>query len=651
MLLERLAQARAVLRPPPSLNLWEWADEYRYLSPEASSKPGRWKTSMVEVARGPMEAVTDPTVHTVTMMCCTQLLKTELILNTIGYYAHQDPAPMVVMLPTVHMGETFSKDRIDPMFRDSPKLRGILPPKRARDGGNTLLHKQFPGGHLTIVGANAPGDLAMRPVRIVLCDEIDKYPGSAGDEGDPPTLLGERAATFWNWKQILTCSPTLEPTPDGRGSRIAISYAQSDMRIFVPACPHCGERNEMLWSSVRWPEGRPQEALYHCPSCEQPWSELERRRAIKAARHLPNYGWIATAPFEGHAGFKVSKLASPWEPVSKLAKKFVKAQRSQELLKVFINTQLAETWKDKGEAPDWQRLYNRREDYPRNVVPAGGLLLFAGVDVQRGSGKDGGWLDVLVLAEGRNRERWVIDHRQFLGDTSDENAKDSPWRKLDAMLEEVWPHAHAGVCMQISALGIDSGDQTAVVYRWAQRHSSMRVRVLKGANMAVLVGAAKPVQSDRQGKKSRRGVKLFMVGQNLIKAELYADLRRELPGPDDPMPTGFLHFPQLDDEFFRQLTGEQLVSRLVKGRLVSAWEPTRLRVEALDDAVYARAAAYLHGVDRYTEEHWLAVEESLGISRKADSTKSAAYSGTQHANGAGEQQPERRRSRYWDRER
>lgn len=641
MLLERLAQARSVLRPPPNLNLWQWADEYRYLSPEAASKPGKWKTNQVEVARGPMEAVTDPSVHIVTIMCCTQLMKTELILNTIGYYAHQDPAPMIVMQPTVHMGEAFSKDRVDPMFRDSPKLRGIIPPKKSRDGGNTILHKQFPGGHLTIVGANAPGDLAMRPVRIVLCDEVDKYPGSAGDEGDPITIIGERSATFWNWKQIRTCSPTIEPTPDGRGSRIAMSYAESDMRVFCPACPHCGERAEMLWPSVKWPEGKPEEALYHCPECEKPWTEIERKRAIRATRDMPDLGWIATAPFRGHAGFKVSKLASPWEPVSKLARKFVDAKKSPELLKAFVNTQLAETWKDKGEAPDWQRLYNRREDYATNVVPAGGLLLFAGVDVQRGNNGQG-WIEVVIYAEGRNRERWVIDHRQFPGDTSDENAPDSPWRKVDALLEESWPHAHAGVCMQLSAMGVDSGDQTAVVYRWAQRHSQTRVRVMKGDNMAVMVGAAKPVQSERNGKKAMRGVKLFMVGQNLIKAELYADLRRELPGPDEPMPAGYLHFPQLDDEFFKQLTGEQMVTKTLRGRLVTAWEPTRLRVEVLDCAVYGRAAAYLHGVDRFTEEHWQSIETSLGIGLD-DIDSSAAY----HEQNANDNEPPRRRSSYW----
>jgi phage terminase large subunit GpA-like protein len=635
MLLERLAQARAVLRPPPKLNLWEWADEFRYLSPEAAAKPGKWRTSHVEVARGPMEAITDPSVHIVTVMCCTQLMKTELILNTIGYYVHQDPAPMIVMQPTVHMAEAFSKDRVDTMFRDSPALAGVLPPKKSRDGGNTILHKQFPGGHLTMVGANAPGDLAMRPVRVVLCDEVDKYPGSAGDEGDPITIIGERSATFWNWKQIRTCSPTIE----GR-SRIALSYEESDQRVFEPACPHCGHRAEMLWQQVRWPEDSPESAAYHCPDCDQPWSESERRKTIKAARNLPGYGWTATKPFNGHAGFRVSKLASPWENLGKLARKFVEARKSPELLKAFVNTQLAETWKDKGEAPDWQRLYNRREEYARNLVPVGGLMLFAAADVQKDR------IEVEIKAYGRGLESWSIDYRVFLGDTSDEVAPSSPWRQLDDLLGEAWPHMHAGVCMQLTRLAVDSGYNTQTVYRWASKYSPTRVMVIKGQpEQVVAVAAPKAIQIKANGQKLARGQKLWNVGTNLIKGELYSWLRAEPPTPGEPMPMGFHHWPEHDEEYFRQLCSEIMMVKTVKGRRVYTWEQIRPRNEVLDVHVYCRAAAAAHGLDRYTDSHWLQVEKSLGIGQDDYQHEPTEQTVNKQENAG----RERVRSSYWGR--
>jgi phage terminase large subunit GpA-like protein len=216
----RLIKSRkATLTPSPRLNLVEWADRYRYLSAEASSIPGRWKTGNVEAARGPMLAVTDPRVRKITVMGPTQLLKTELINNVVGYFIDQDPAPMIVMQPTGKMAEAWSKDRLDKMLRDTPALAGRVKDKRSRDSDNTILHKSFPGGHVTVVGSNSPSDLASRPVRVTLCDEVDKYPESAGKEGDPIKLIEERADTFWNSLSIRVCSPTI----NGR-SRIESEY-------------------------------------------------------------------------------------------------------------------------------------------------------------------------------------------------------------------------------------------------------------------------------------------------------------------------------------------------------------------------------------------------------------------------------------------
>ncbi len=613
----RLLQARrSALKPPPKLTLPQWADEYRMLPAESASEPGRWKTSRVAVARGPMEAVSDPVVHTVSVMCCTQLLKTELILNTIGFHVHQDPAPMIVMQPTVDLAEAFSKDRVAPMVRDTPALTGKIADAKSRDSGNTILHKQFAGGHLTMVGANAPGNLAMRPVRIVLCDEVDKYPETAGKEGDPIALLSERAATFWNYKLIFVCSPTIE----GR-SRIALEYESSDQRVFEVDCPHCGHRHEMLWRNVKWPEGKPERAHYHCPECEKPWTEPERQRAIKAAserplvspsvygEHFEGYGWRGTKPFNGHAGFRASKLASPWESVAKLAAKFVKAQASQELLKTFINTQLAETWKEKGEAPDWKRLYERREPYKRNIVPAGGLMLTCGVDVQKDR------LEVEVLAIGPNLQTWSVDYRVFEGDTAALDA--DCWQKLAAMLTEDWPHESAGVCMRLDRMGIDSGYNTQTVYNFVRKHARNhpgRLMATKGQEVgATLIGIPQAKEAKVNGKRANRGVKVWHIGLNIAKSELYGFLRLEMPEDEAAaLPHGWCHFPEYDDEYFKQLTAEQSVAKIVRGYTKHVWEKTRERNEALDCRIIARAVASAFGADRWREAQWNARAAELG---------------------------------------
>lgn len=614
------AARRAALKPPTKMTLTEWADEFRKLPAESAAEPGKWKTSRVGVARGPMEAVTNPLTHTVSVMCCTQLLKTELILNTIGYYVHQDPAPMIVMQPTVELAEAFSKDRVSPMVRDTEAIAGKISDVKSRDGGNTILHKQFPGGHLTMIGANAPGQLAMRPVRVVLCDEVDKYPASAGQEGDPIKLLSERAATFWNYKRIFTCSPTIEPTEHG-GSRIAREYGNSDQRIFEIDCPHCDHRHEMQWRNVMWPEGEPEKALYHCPDCGAALSEPERQRAIKAASerpettpamfgaHYEGYGWRGTKPFKGHAGFRASKLASPWEAMAQLAQKFIEAQASQELLKTFINTQLAETWKERGEAPEWKRLYERREQYKRNLIPMRALMLHAGIDVQKDR------IEVEVVAFGPNRESWSIDYRVFMGDTA--NLDDDCYAQLAAMLTEEWEH-ECGARMRLDRMGIDSGYNTNVVYSFVRKYGvGGRVMATKGQEHSpVLIGIPVAREAKVDGKRAKRGVKVWHIGLNLAKSELYGWLRMERPDDADaPLPQGWCHFPEYSEEYFKMLTAEQNVARYDKRRGITryTWDKIRERNEALDCRIIARAVASAFGVDRWTDTHWQERADFLGV--------------------------------------
>ena len=441
------------LKPPPKLNLVQWADRFRYLSRESSSEPGSWETARVEVARGPMMAVTNSKTHTVTIMCCTQLMKTELLNNIIRYFTHLDPAPILMLLPTEKLAKGWSTERLDKMIRDTPVLAETFGAKKSRDSINTILKKQFPGGFLAIVGANAPTDLSSRPIRILLCDEVDKYPLSAGHEGDPIKLVTERTDTFWNALKVHTCSPTIE----GR-SRIAMEYEQSDKRVYHVPCPHCKAYDEMQWKQVQWEKGKPETAQYFCQHCGEAWSEADRLKAIQRGK------WVATAPFKGHAGFRANKLISPWKPLTFLAAKFLEAKAGgTETLKVFVNTQLAETWKEKGDAPEWERIYERRELYKIGTVPERVLFLTAGVDIQNKR------IEVEVTGWGRGKESWSIDKRVFDGDTATDDSDDSPWKKLDALLNETWGN-EAGQYFGITVMAVDSGYRTQVVYNWCRKY-------------------------------------------------------------------------------------------------------------------------------------------------------------------------------------
>lgn len=329
------------MAPPPRLTVSQWADAYRYLSPEASAEPGRWDTNRAAYQRGIMDAISDPRAETVVIMSSAQVGKTEIVNNLVGYHIHRDPAPILVIQPTTEMCEAWSKDRLAPMLRDSPELRGRVSEAKAKTSGNTLRQKKFPGGHLAIVGANSAAGLASRPIRILCCDEVDRYPASAGSEGDPVKLGTKRTATFWNRKVILVSTPTTAGV-----SRIEKAFLESDQRHFFVPCPHCGDAQRLRWPQVKWTDGDPLSARYHCIACGAGWTDAERWAAVRKGE------WVAEAPFTGTAGFHLNELYSPWRCMAETVRDFLDAKSRPDMLKTWVNTALGETWQEQGDAPD-----------------------------------------------------------------------------------------------------------------------------------------------------------------------------------------------------------------------------------------------------------------------------------------------------------
>ena len=583
--------------PPPNLTISQWADKYRRLSSEASAEPGQWKTSRAQYQKGMMDAISDPTVENVVVMSSSQVGKTELENNALGYYIHQDPAPIMLVMPTERDAETWSKDRFAPMARDTPCLRAKIGDPKSRDGSNKILHKKFPGGHLTIVGANAPSGLASRPIRILLCDEVDRYPASAGAEGDPVNLAKKRTTTFWNRKVVLVSTPTIKGA-----SRIEMAYEQSDQRRYWVPCPACHTMQKLIWAQVKWDKNQPETAHYECEHCQAHWSDSKRWLAVKQGQ------WRAEKPFINTAGFHLNEIYSSWVRLEEMARNFLSAYAmGDQALKTFKNTALGETWEEVGEAPDWQRLYDRREDY--RGVPNGGLFLSAGTDIQKDR------IEVSVWAWGRGKESWLIEHRVLAGET----AYDQVWKDLSSMLNETWTH-ESGAQMPIKRMAVDSGYVTQEVYAWVRQHRQLHVMAVKGvAGGNVLVGLPKAVDVNAKGKRLSRGTKLYTVSGGIAKLELFNNLRQDPPLDEhlelgETYPPGYVHFPKVDGEYCQQLCAEQLVTNADRyGYTKRSWQKIRERNEALDCYVYARAAASVIGLDRFEERHFRVLEKNLGV--------------------------------------
>lgn len=515
-----------------------------------------------------MDAISEPECETVVVMSSAQVGKTEILLNVVGFHVEQDPAPMLVVMPTLEMAQAWSKDRLAPMFRDTPALKGRIADSRTRDSGNTILHKTFPGGHLTASGANSPASLASRPVRIVLLDEVDRYPASAGAEGDPVNLATKRNSTFWNRKRVMTSTPTIKDA-----SRIEAAYEASDKRRFFVPCPDCGEHQILRWSQVQWPsdpEHDPDAAVYVCEHCGSCWDDAARWRAVRAGE------WRATAKFKGTAGFHLNEIYSPWVRLAEMVAAFLEAKKLPETLKTFVNTSLGETWEDKGETVEAEGLMTRGEDYEADLLPEGVVVLTAGVDVQDDR------LEIEIYGEGLDAESWSINYIVLDGDPSGR----ALWDDLEDLLLKEYPHPY-GRTLKVVAAAIDSGGHhTQAVYDFVRPVKMRRRRVWAIKGMG---GAGRNIWPAKPSRNNVGRIALYVIGVDSAKERIYSRLAIEEPGP------GYCHFPDgeiYDERYFAGLTSEKVVTKYSKGFPVRQWTPKskNLRNEPLDCRVYALSA-------------------------------------------------------------
>tara|TARA_X000001388_G_scaffold3779_2_gene2661 strand:- start:337 stop:2184 length:1848 start_codon:yes stop_codon:yes gene_type:complete len=554
-----------IIKPPPELTVSEWADAHRRLSAEASSEAGVWSTSRAEYQRGIMDAISDDGIESVVIMSCAQVGKTEMLLNLIGYVIEQNPCPVLVIQPTLDMAQTFSKDRLAPMLRDTPVLKGKVKDARARDSGNTTLKKNFDGGHITMCGANSPSSLASRPIRLVLFDEVDRFPPSAGSEGDPIELAKARAKTFHDKKFVMVSTPTIEGS-----SRIASAFEETDKREYYVPCHECGEDHVMKWKNVHWEQDKPETACYTCEHCGAIWDDAARYRAIRRGH------WRATAPeVIGRAGFRLSGLYSPWTSLENAVRDFLEAKKLPETLRVFVNTFLGETWTDEGERVDDFDIASHREDYGEKI-PEGVVVLTAGCDVQSDR------LEVEVVGFGRDEESWSVDYRTFYGDPNSAGV----WAELDEYLSLTWERED-GVSLAIKGTCVDSGGHhTQSVYRFCKPRLGKRIYAIKGIG-----GEGKPLISGRPSTNNNLKCKLWSIGVDTAKEIVYSRLKIKEEG------AGYCHFPKhYTDEYFKQLTAEKVVKKYHKGFHRREWIKVRPRNEALDCRVYALAALSILGV-------------------------------------------------------
>lgn len=558
--------------PPPKLTVSQWADRYRKLSREASAEPGQWRTDRAPYQLEIMDAVNDPEIEEIIIMSSSQIGKTEIELNIIGYYIHLDPCPIMVILPNVKpMAEDWSRDRLTPMIRDTEVLAERMNNFKSKKG-NSVLHKKFPGGQIVIAGANSAASLASRPMRILICDEVDRFPASAGNEGDPIGLAEKRTITYWNRKKIYVSTPTIEGA-----SRIEKEYEKGTQEKWCIKCPYCGEYVFINFYGIKFQHEWISEKVvkvwdikFQCPECHHHFDE-------RTWKSQPGK-WVAENPdVRGIRSFHLNAFVSPWYSWDAIIKEWLEAKDEPTKLKVVKNTLFGETWKEKLEVDDEDKLLERREKYEAEL-PEGVLLLTCGVDTQDDR------LEYEIVGWGKGKESWGIEYGFIIGRPDDSTT----WQMLDDRLSKIY-HFADGRGFGIACTCIDSGGHyTTEVYRFCKRNEHRRIVAIKGQGGPGIEFIYKLTRNNKENAL------LVILGVDEGKTNIISALKVKEPGPR------YCHYPDdesrgYDRDYFRGLLSERMVLRKKNGISRYTWEKVseHARNEAFDTRNYAQAALEL----------------------------------------------------------
>lgn len=596
-----------LVAPPRKVSGSEWAPEFIFF-PSDSPTPGRFSLELAPYFPFILDALSNPEVNEVTWQACSQVGKTTFIVIGNLFFAVEMPCPQMVVQPRIEDGQDYSQDKLMAIVRASPRLKNIFGPEKTRSSDNKILKKLYFGGFIKIGGANSPASLAGRTICILWLDEKDRFERSAGKEGDPSALAKKRTVNYHNSKVINTSTPTIK-----KYSIIEKDYERSDQNEFYCECPHCKERITLKFEQLHYDvDDLERSTVYICQLCDSVIEASYKQDLL--ATMIP----IAKKPFKGHMGFKINVLYSPWVPWHKVVEEYLECKDDAEKMKVFTNTALGETWEiNEGEKLDWEILYGRRESYEIGTVPMGGLFLTASADIQKNR------IEVEVKAWGRGKQSYSIDHIVLPGMTRD----DQVWKDLADVLNNTYRHA-SGVELPIRMMAVDSGYNTDKVYEFVRKFPRSKVIPIKGgpSTMITMVNPPKTVDVEKgTGKKKKNGPRVWIVGGDLIKSEFFGNLAKEKPTEDQlknggQYPSGYCHYPQYSEDFFKQLTAEVLVPRKGSGgQIIHEWQKLTndSRNEAIDLHVYNRAVANILGIDRFKESHWASFEEQLGIDSSA----------------------------------
>jgi phage terminase large subunit GpA-like protein len=590
---DRSGEAKDFLRsrymPPPIESGSEWVDKYRYCDDGS-----KYFVSTAEYQRGPLDAITNPNTEEIIIMASVQTMKTEVILNAVGYYAHRDPCSIMWAMPNLSMAKNVSKSRLEPMFQYSPELSGLLSDKRTRDSNNSLDFKKFPGGFIILSGANSPASFSSWPIKIALGDEVDRWGKLIKGEGDILLLFRKRTTRFTNNRKIiLVSSPTEKET-----SRIHPAFMETNQQYFHVPCPHCGSHQVLEFKNLKfeydkqaieelcvaadeagdgdgfnWKKKAIAEhihAYFVCIHCSSIIEHEEKLEMVQKGE------WRAKFPkIVKRQGFHIWQAYSPFVSWSETVAEFLYSHGYPDRMRVFVNTVLGELYENKGQRIEDAPLMDRREVYP-DKLPLKIDSITCGIDVQADR------IECELIGWASDGENWSLGYYVLWGATDKfdklKSDDDETYKQLYPVFDATFVRED-DVILPVDAIGMDTGYNTDNVHDFCEVAGKLyRIFALKGSSTSLKGTLLK------QARAGTRRLKMFLVDGDAAKNIL---LERLAISPGE---RGSAHFPDsYGKEYFMGLTAEEKKTR---GN-VRTWEKVRERNEPVDTRVYAYAALKL----------------------------------------------------------
>lgn len=608
------------LRSEPPMRLSDWAAKHFRMAGESSHQKGAWEAWPFQI--GIMDFMSDDRIEELDVMKSKRVGYTKMVTADIAYCIGHLRRNQAIWQPTDDDRDSYVKSEIDPVLDQIEAVRKAR--KMGRGSEDTIKLKQFRDSALHMLGGKAARAYRRITVARARIDEWDAFDQNIEKSGDPGGLAKGRLEGAPYPKFIGGTTPRIKGLSHVER---AVENAEGFVRFHID-CPLCGVEHPLTWGGkdklhgFKWTKGQPETVQHMCPHCRgfitqadyllngQPrdgvWVCQKTAKRYGADRIWRDQAGMPCRPPKT-LGVHVWSAYSPQRSWPSIIKEFEEACAAAEKgdvgpMQLFVNETLGETWEVKGDRSDEHELQKRAQanPYPLCTIPAGGLVLTAGIDVQRNR-----W-EITVWAWGRGLESWVVDHRIIEGNP----ANDDDWAQVTEYLRRRYPQAWHGGTLGLSAISIDSGDQTHAVYNWVRKvqYQLPQVRAVRGSSEEgrPILGASSLQDVDWRGQKHRHGVKLWLVGVDTAKDLLLGQLAIEQAGP------GCVHFAQdLPREWYEQLTAEQRILTKVQGRDVYRWVKRRPRNEVLDCRNYALHAAFGLGLHKHTDRRWAEIEAAV----------------------------------------